>query len=112
MSTVPHGVVTSMDLRGYSARNVHDAGRGQRRVQRPHGLHVVEIIDANGTVTTLRVNGAGNFYSKRSVALPYTARVVSGTKSRVMKTPETNMDCNSCHTEGGTSGAPGRIIAP
>ena len=73
---------------------------------------VVEITDANGTVTTLRVNGAGNFYSKRSVALPYTARVVSGTKTRVMKTPQTNMDCNSCHTEGGTSGAPGRIIAP
>lgn len=72
----------------------------------------VEITDANGRVTTLKVNGAGNFYSKRSVALPYTARVVSGTKTRVMTTPQTNMDCNSCHTVGGTSGAPGRIIAP
>lgn len=76
------------------------------------GVTVV-ITDANGVVTTLKVNGAGNFYSKRSsIALPYTAKVVSGSKVRVMATAQTNTDCNSCHTEGGTSGAPGRIVAP
>ena len=86
------------------------AGRLQRRAGEL-GDHV-EITDANGRVTTLRVNGAGNFYSKRGVALPYTAKVVSGGKTLAMKAPQNNMDCNSCHTEGGTSGAPGRIIAP
>lgn len=75
------------------------------------GLGVV-ITDANGNVSTLRVDGAGNFYSKGSIALPYTAKVVSGAKTREMKTPQTSGDCNACHTEGGTSGAPGRIVAP
>jgi hypothetical protein len=77
----------------------------------PGGVSV-EITDANGTVSTLRVHGAGNFYSNRSVALPYTAKVVSGNKTREMKTPQTELDCNTCHTTGGTNGAPGRIVAP
>jgi len=75
------------------------------------GITVV-ITDATGKEFSLRVNGAGNFYSKGRIASPYTARVVSGSKTRVMKTPQTSGDCNSCHSEGGTSGAPGRIIAP
>jgi predicted CXXCH cytochrome family protein len=29
-----------------------------------------------------------------------------------MTTPQTNGDCNSCHTPDGASNAPGRIIAP
>jgi cytochrome c553 len=75
------------------------------------GVSVV-ITGADGAVTTLKVNSAGNFYSNRAVALPYRAKVVSGTKTREMTTPQTELDCNSCHTAGGASGAPGRIIAP
>jgi predicted CXXCH cytochrome family protein len=29
-----------------------------------------------------------------------------------MTTPQTNGDCNSCHTEQGTNGASGRIVWP
>jgi mono/diheme cytochrome c family protein len=76
------------------------------------GVSVV-ITDATGRETTLRVNGAGNFYSRRGVAFPYTAKVISATGAvRAMATPQSDGDCNSCHSEGGTNGAPGRIVAP
>jgi len=39
-------------------------------------------------------------------------RVFDGTKDRVMGAPLTAGDCNSCHTEPGVNGAPGRIMAP
>jgi mono/diheme cytochrome c family protein len=78
----------------------------------PGGAISVVITDANGTVTTLKVNGAGNFSSSRRIALPYTAKVVSGGKTRAMVGPQTNGDCNSCHSVGGSNGAPGRIVAP
>lgn len=75
----------------------------------------VEIIDSAGVVAaTLPVNAVGNFHSstKLTVSMPYTARVKVGTKTREMVTPQTNGDCNSCHTEGGLNGAPGRIVTP
>lgn len=75
----------------------------------------VEITDAKGTVITLTPNGSGNFsYRSRTSALqfPYTARVKQGTKVRAMSAAQTNGDCNSCHTQSGTNGAPGRIMAP
>jgi mono/diheme cytochrome c family protein len=81
------------------------------------GAITVEITDANGVVSNLSVNSAGNFYAgggKRgaTIAMPYKAKVISGGKSRVMVGAQTNGDCNSCHSTGGSSGAPGRIIAP
>jgi len=72
----------------------------------------VVITDANGKTLTLPVNRAGNFASVQNIALPYTAKVVSGTKERKMVSPQTDGDCNSCHTEQGTSKAPGRVMAP
>lgn len=81
----------------------------------------VEITGADKKKVTAPINAAGNFYFTTSVKLPYTARVISadGTKSRVMTGPQTNGDCNLCHTEAGTrlagdkqAAAPGRVIAP
>ena len=46
------------------------------------------------------------------LALPYRAKVVVGGRERVMLTPQTNGDCNACHTQAGAEGAPGRIIVP
>jgi hypothetical protein len=75
------------------------------------GVTVV-ITGADGASVTIPVNGSGNFGKRANIAMPYTAKVVSGTKVRVMATPQTNGDCNSCHNEQGTSGAPGRVVAP
>ncbi len=74
------------------------------------GLSVV-IVDAAGKSHTMPVNAAGNFIRVTGIPLPYRAMVVSGTKVREMKTPQTDGDCNGCHSEQG-NGAPGRVMAP
>ena len=80
------------------------------------GVTVV-ITDKNGGVTTLPVNSVGNFWHNDLLgfaAIPklYTAKVVSGGKTREMIGAQTDGDCNKCHTESGTSLAPGRIMFP
>lgn len=76
------------------------------------GPITVEITDANGAVTTLQANSVGNFYSRAKVAAPFHVKVKSGTKERAMSASLTAGDCNSCHTEQGVNGAPGRVMAP
>ena len=73
----------------------------------------VVIMDANGnTQLTLTSNSAGNFYSSLPITKPYRAKVVSGGNERAMTATQTDGNCNSCHTDGGANGAPGRIMAP
>ena len=82
----------------------------------PSGGGTVEIIDVNGNVAaTMLVNASGNFMSastRTTIAMPYTARVKANGRVRVMTTPQTDGDCNSCHTEQGRNNAPGRIVWP
>lgn len=73
-------------------------------------LNVV-LIDANGVSHTVPVNAAGNFVRVTSFPLPYRALVVRGTSVREMKTPQTDGDCNGCHSEWGNK-SPGRVMAP
>lgn len=73
---------------------------------------VVVITDANGMEFQLSVNSAGNFSSGQNIATPYTAKVVTASGERQMFTPQTNGDCNTCHTADGVMGAPGRIVLP
>lgn len=75
----------------------------------------VEITDATGRIFRQTVNAAGNFYFEtktNAIAMPYTAKVISGTKTRAMKDAVDTGDCNACHTENGMQGAPGRVMAP
>jgi hypothetical protein len=74
----------------------------------------VVIVDANNRSTSVPVNAVGNFYMQTStpVALPFRAKVVRGGAERAMLTPQMTGDCNSCHTQDGANGAPGRIVAP
>ena len=75
------------------------------------GVRVV-ITPASGPAITLTTNAAGNFYSKAHITMPYTAKVVSGGAERRMMTPQSNGNCNSCHTQDGEMQAPGRIRPP
>jgi hypothetical protein len=75
------------------------------------GAQVV-ITPLCGTPITLEVNSAGNFYYTGTVRSPFTAKVVVNGAERVMVTPQTYGDCNSCHTQNGLQGAPGRVIVP
>lgn len=71
----------------------------------------VILTGADGKKQTLSVNRAGNFMTEAPLKLPYKASVVRNGKTRTMKEPQRDGDCNGCHTaEGGD--APGRIIAP
>jgi cytochrome c553 len=72
----------------------------------------VVIVDATGASTTLQVNAVGNFYAQVSLTKPFRAKVTSAAGERVMTTPQMIGDCNSCHTQDGANGAPGRIMAP
>lgn len=76
------------------------------------GLTIV-ITDATGQRFRLTPNSVGNFgQGHTGIVLPYTASVEGNGSTRVMSTAQTSGDCNSCHTEHGDQGAPGRIMAP
>ncbi|NOY93069.1 MAG: hypothetical protein GXP55_17940 [Deltaproteobacteria bacterium] len=73
----------------------------------------VEITGADGVVTRMTTNETGNFYSSDSIAVPYKAKLTGADGSvREMLAPQTDLDCMSCHTQGGANGAPGRIGHP
>ncbi|KYF90586.1 hypothetical protein BE17_39425 [Sorangium cellulosum] len=78
---------------------------------------VVEITTADARVIQLPVNASGNFLfdtfqDRTPINFPITARVVKGDKERKMLTAQMSGDCNSCHSQSGAEGAPGRIVAP
>jgi len=75
------------------------------------GARIV-ITDKNGKVLTLTPNTVGNFSYQGSLATPFTASVTYMGRERRMVTPQTDGDCNSCHTTSGTMSAPGRILLP
>jgi cytochrome c553 len=76
----------------------------------------VIVTDANGKVLTLPIGPTGNFSASMedtgAFKFPLTAKVVVGDKERKMNHKPMTGDCNSCHTETGKNGAPGRIMAP
>jgi hypothetical protein len=73
---------------------------------------VVVIVDVNGQEHALPVNQAGNFTLSGTLALPYNASVVVGAAERSMGSSQSTGDCNGCHTQSGSNGAPGRIVLP
>jgi mono/diheme cytochrome c family protein len=77
----------------------------------PQPLNIV-VTDAKGKETTLQTNGVGNFFTRTKIFPPFKVKVVNGAKERAMTGTLTAGDCNSCHTEKGANGAPGRIMAP
>jgi hypothetical protein len=75
------------------------------------GVTVV-ITDNKGTSFTLTPNSVGNFTYTGTLALPYRAKVVTAGKTRSMMTPQSEGNCNLCHTQAGAGCAPGRILLP
>ena len=73
----------------------------------------IVVTGQNGGSLTITPNAAGNFYSLASLTPPYQAKVVNGSGvERAMVSSTGSGDCNSCHTQTGTNGAPGRIVVP
>lgn len=70
----------------------------------------VEITDNNGEVFTTQSNSAGNFYLQDRMSFPYAAKIIdSNGNTSEMATHQNNGDCNTCHSQDGSGGAPGRI---
>jgi hypothetical protein len=84
---------------------------GNIRARIEIGLPAAAVL-TKGTPATPQVNSVGNFYSTGSIATPFDAKVLNGSKERDMVAAQTSGDCNSCHTEQGANGAPGRIMPP
>ncbi|MFV8753985.1 hypothetical protein ACNOYE_25860 [Nannocystaceae bacterium ST9] len=73
----------------------------------------VLITDSNGTNFQTTTNSAGNFLLEEVVVVPpYSAALMWEGRMREMVNMQTVTSCNSCHTETGAQGAPGRILAP
>lgn len=74
----------------------------------------VEVTDAAGTVFSMVSNDAGNFMLPLSdnPVFPIHARVIVGDTMRAMAGAVPTGDCNGCHTQDGTSSAPGRVVLP
>jgi hypothetical protein len=76
----------------------------------------VEITDSTNTVFELNSNASGNFFLEvedgAGITPPYSVRLTYEGRERRMLTMQTVTSCNSCHTETGANGAPGRILAP
>jgi mono/diheme cytochrome c family protein len=76
------------------------------------GVQVVIMDQNDNTQLTLTTNSSGNFTSQASIKKPYRAKVIANGKTREMSASQTDGNCNSCHTESGANGAPGRIMLP
>lgn len=68
----------------------------------------VVLTGADGKSLSLKINAAGNFYTKNTLAMPVKAKVVSAAGTKTMKDPVEDGDCNKCHTA--ESFSPGRIV--
>ena len=47
-----------------------------------------------------------------AIATPYSVKLLYEGRERIMGAMQTELSCNSCHTETGANGAPGRILVP
>jgi len=92
---------------------VYPTGHEQTLCNGQDGAGITVVVsDAVGRVINLTPNSVGNFYYQGTIAYPFTAKVIRGTAVRAMLTPQTNAECNACHTPDGILGAPGRIVPP
>jgi hypothetical protein len=70
---------------------------------------VVRVRGANGAVTELTSNEAGNFYTAAAVAFPAHASIQQGAVTRSMEPSMDHGSCNRCHAPGGED--PGSRVA-
>ncbi len=71
----------------------------------------ITLRDAGGKTVAYSSNGAGNFYSEKSLTFPLTASITLNGVTKSMTQPITDGACSSCHAATGKNGAPGRLNA-
>ncbi len=73
---------------------------------------IVRVTDADGNLTELTTNSAGNFYTNDPITLPYTIELDRDGVTSSMSAEQEDGACAACHTAEGRNGAPGRVVAP
>ena len=77
------------------------------------GRAEVVATDATGAVRAALANSSGNFHSDGGALVPpFEVEVHFEGRVRRAMTAHHDPDCNGCHTEQGTRGAPGRVVLP
>jgi len=71
----------------------------------------VIITDANQVETRLTTNAAGNFYTGKAIAAPFSVAVERGGKRAAMASVPSTGGCATCHANPPANSAPGRIYA-
>ncbi|MFO0725582.1 MAG: carboxypeptidase-like regulatory domain-containing protein [Myxococcota bacterium] len=105
-------------LRRGAVGSIRVAGTVYPSAHEPDDCHgasqaTVELYDLAGQLSLrMSSNAAGNFQANASPPASYTARVTLGGRVATTQGPHSGGDCNVCHTQGGASGARGRIIVP
>jgi nitrate/TMAO reductase-like tetraheme cytochrome c subunit len=96
------------------AGTVYPTGHEPDRCNSQVGTQGAQIVitGADGKMLTLTPDGVGNFSSSAALKTPFQAKVTYQGRERSMVTPQSSGDCNSCHTQSGANGAPGRITVP
>jgi hypothetical protein len=72
----------------------------------------INVTDAKGKKATIVSNAAGNFNFTGALTAPFKIVASANGRDRAMSGTAPTGDCNSCHTQDGANGAPGRILAP
>jgi cytochrome c551/c552 len=74
----------------------------------------VEVVDANAETTQVSIRDGGNFYTDAPLQFPVQVAVVTANGVNPMAGPveAADGDCNTCHTQDGIDGAPGRVVLP
>lgn len=78
--------------------------------------YTVQLVLRNcQTVTANKGRGSGNFYMNFSPSEDFIPFVIDPSGNRVNRSaavhPKDRLRCNSCHTQSGVNGAPGRIVS-
>lgn len=117
----PGGACISCHEQDDDAPLLHAGGTVYPTAHEPDDCHgsagaIVEITDATGQIFSLTTNANGNFLIEQdevdSFVTPISARVLYQGRQRQMEQQVETGNCNSCHTEAGSNGAPGRIMLP
>lgn len=97
------------------AGTVYPSGHEPDNCKGPFGATIV-LYDSEGRTINARSNSSGNFFYEADPRAiwkpPFRAKIIYNRRERWMMTPQANGDCNTCHTQNGAEGAPGRIVLP
>lgn len=73
----------------------------------------VIVVYESGHVVIEPINATGNFMHHAEAGTgAYLAKVVWNGRERQKRNPQTDGDCNTCHSAQGHEGSPGRIVLP